>query len=235
MALTIRGEASTWSNTVGSQMSLACPASTAVGDTVLLLHADDFYTAAALTTPTGTAVSTWNLQHTYDGGSDLSHCKVWTGLVTTGGASTVIANSTNTDEERYAQIIVFGPNVAYDVAASSVVASSTSYVNPAVTAAGADDVLVNLAGVTVGGDINFTMAASMTALTERDGTGFATWRTAYEQLSASGSTGTRTHTASAARAGFVVTVAMKSTGAAAVTAQKAAPRNRARINRAYFW
>ena len=199
----------------GADMALTL-SSAQVGDTVVVLHADDFHTAAALTTPTGTAVSSYTLRHTVDGGTDDSHCKVWTGTVTTGGG-TVLEGTANTDHERYLGAWVLVGTVDFDTAASTEVdTTSTSHVAPSVTPTSGktDDLLICLFGTgPFDSAINYTMPGSMTARTERDCGTFCTFRGADEQLASDAATGTRTATASAAFQWFAVSVLMKSAGA----------------------
>lgn len=192
-------------------------AGTQVGDLVVVIAANDFYTAAQLTTPTGTAVSSWTLQHTMDGGTNDNHAKVWTGPVTTGGAQTVDTNWASTDEERFVAVFVISGGATYaDAASADTDTTSTNFVAPSVTpAAGStDSILLCLWGYATGDVINFTVPGSMTAYTEVDFTSFVTFRAASEVYTSSSATGTRTATGSAARDGFGVSVIVSGAGTA---------------------
>lgn len=192
-----------------------------VGDTVYVLHADNFHTAAELTTPTGTAVGGgWQLKHTLDGGTNDNHCKVWQGTVTTAGG-TVVEGTVNTDHERYLGAWVFAGTVSFDTAASTDSdATSTSHVAPSVTPASqTDDTLICLWGTLIN-SINYTIPASMIARTERDAATFGTYRGADEKLASAAATGTRTATASATDNWFAVSVLVATAGGAVVAPQR---------------
>jgi len=183
------------------------------GDTVVAIHADNFHTAAGLTTPTGTAVGGgWTLQHTLDGGSSDSHAKVWMGTVTTDGG-TVVEGTANTDHERYLGAWVLQGAVLYDTAASAETDSdSTTHVAPSVTptVGKTDDLLICLFGTGNGLSTNYTgMPGGMTARTERDASTFMTVRCADEQLASDAATGTRTATAADLRHCMTVSVLVK--------------------------
>ena len=218
-AIVFRGTASD-GQTNNVNISLTTPSSMQVGDLIVLVQADNFHTLSNLSTPTGTAASSWTEQTSarYDGGTDNMHCKVWTASATAAGAQSVNVNFALTDNERYGAIFVFG-NAAFDVGTSTAQASATSWAAGGVTTTGTDDYLIVSAGTLNSGgngNTNFTFPGGMTATTEFDVDIFATYRSGYEQLAASGSTGTRTISLSTAKPGFTVTVAAKSTDAAAV-------------------
>lgn len=205
-----RGEVSAWSNTSGSPLTLTLPVTTEVGDTVVLIHANNWHTLAALAAPTGTAVTDWvqKTDATYDGGTNANHCKVWVGTVTTGGASTVIANYASPsggDEERYAQALVFIGGAVYDVGASALQSANFNWVAASLSAAVAGSYLAIACG-TPGTATNYTFPDAMIPLTERDTGGINTYRTAIEPLAAAGATGTRAISSSASIEGFIVRI-----------------------------
>lgn len=227
MAITVLEQQDAMSNSVALGFTLA--AGSAVGDLLMLIQTNNFYTLANLTTPTGTAASTWTLQGSMDLGSNTFHAKVWTAPVTTGGAQTVTVNSTTSDEERYAGVWRFPSGTTFDVAAfvPSVQATSTSHVAPAVTTTGTDDHLVCLFE-SANGDTNYTaFTGSLTGYTERDIAGFVTARAAAEQLVAAGATGTRTATSANSRTYVALSVAVKSS---AVASGARVPRRRPALN-----
>src|SRR6266498_854963 len=195
-----------------------------VGDVVVILHADNFHTAAEMTTPTGTAVGGgWTLKHTLDGGASDNHAKVWMGTVTTAGG-TAVEGTANTDHERYLGAWVVPGTVLFDTAASTDSdATSVTHVAPTVTptVGQLDDLLICLFG-TQNVDVNYTMPGSMTARTERD-TGFATYRGADEQLTSGAATGTRTATASVTDTWFAVSVLVQSITAASAPMARRGP------------
>jgi len=183
-------------------------------DKLVFIHASNFYVAANMTAPTGTAGTAWTLQHTADAGTDLGHTKVWTSDVALPGARTVITNSVDVDNERYAALFVLtGAASGIDGVASTVNgASSTSIVAPTVTPTSgqADDLLICFfgPGIQAGtGAVNLTMPTSMVAYTERD----TNWtgRVGSEMLTSAVPTGTRTATSSAAATYQTVSVLIK--------------------------
>jgi hypothetical protein len=192
VTITIREEQDAGNNT--SQITFTLGAGTLTTDTLVLFHSDNFYTAADLLTPTGTAASTWTLRLTRDNGTNEHHIKVWTAPVTTGGASTVVTNSTNVDNERYAAVFVLQSSPEFDTAAGAGDTSgSPNYVAPSVTpTAGKTDDLLLCGWAT--GLTTFSMPGGMTAYTERDVGGAASYIVASEQLVSDAATGTRTAT-----------------------------------------
>lgn len=220
MAITIRQELDAASQTTA--ITLTTAAGMLTTDTLLLVQANDYYTAANLLTPTGTAGTSWTLQHTADGGSNLAHAKVWTSNVAAAGAQTVIANATLNDDEHYAALFVLtGAASGIDgVASTPNAAASLSHVAPTVTPTSgrADDLLVCLfaTGIAGTGAVNYTMPGSMIAYTEQDVGGVSTFRAGSEQLASASATGTRTATSSTSLAYLALSVLTKSTAAAAV-------------------
>jgi hypothetical protein len=219
VAITIREEQDDGRNDVGIEFTLG--AGTLVGDTVLLVQSDFFYTLVDLLPPSGTAVASW-VEKTgsgipLDGGTNDNHARVWLGTVTTGGAQTVIVNSTNADNERYATVFVFVGAVEFDGAAGTEVdTTSTSHVAPSLTptAGQTDDQLVCLWG-TAAAVTNYTPPGGMTAYTERDIGGINTHRAASEQLASDAATGTRTATSSANAEWYALSVLVKAGAAGA--------------------
>lgn len=207
-------------------------------DKLVVFHSSDWYTAANLLAPGGTAGTAWSLAATVDNGTNAAHTKVWTSDVAAAGARTVIINSTSSDEERFAGLFVLaGAASGIDgVASTGSGASSTSIVAPTVTPTSGqpDDLLICLfaPGIVTGtGAVDLTMPGGMVAYTERDvGTTF-TARLGSEQLSSAAATGTRTATASAAKTYMSLSVLIKSASAGAVAIpgqpQSYVPRRRA--------
>ena len=131
MAITIREQLDGASNSADITLSLG--AGTAIGDLLVAFSADDFYTAAEITTPLTSQPVTWTLHHTVDGGSNDNHCKVWTGAVTVAGAQNVVfSNATHLDHERFGAVFVLSTSgVSFDTVASTETdATSVSHVAP---------------------------------------------------------------------------------------------------------
>lgn len=200
MAITIREEQDGFSSDAGNQSFTLTTAQ--IGDLVLLVQADNFFTLANLITPTGTAVTTWTERTgtgvPVDGGTNDHHARVWTGVVTTAGG-TAIANRTDTQDEGYAAFFVLANAVFDGTAGTESDSASTSHVAPSLTPTPGktDDLLVCLVGAGNAADFNYTFPGGMTAYTERELVNVITYRVASEQLAADTATGTRTATASA--------------------------------------
>jgi hypothetical protein len=203
MAITIREEQDASSNSAA--LSFTTGAGMLTTDKLVLVQANDFYTTASMTTPTGTAGTSWTLQTTVDGGGNAVHTKVWTSDVAAAGAQTVVVNNTTTDEERYAALFVLtGAASGIDgVASTASGTASTSHVAPSVTPTSgqSDDLLICLFCSPVvaafGTAPTYTMPGGMTAYTEQNVGTYITYRAASQILSSSGATGAKTATASA--------------------------------------
>lgn len=198
-----------FSETAGTPLTLTAAQ---VDDTVVVIHADDYYAASDLLAPGGTAVSTWTLKHTLDGGTNDNHCKVWVGRVTTAGG-TVTEGTNNTTHERYFGVWVLAGAVDFKTAASTDSdATSTSHVAPSVTPSTGktNDLLICLFGTAPNSATNYTsMPGGMTARTERDAGVFCTFRAADQKLASDSASGTRTATSSATVEWFAVSVLME--------------------------
>lgn len=209
MALTVAEQQTAASNTGAITFTLA--AGSAVGDLLVVIFANDFDTLADLTTPTGTAATTWTLRDSFDGGSNLSHIKTFTAPVTTAGAQTVVCTATNANNEHGA-VLVRIPGAVYDTSGHNNGATSTSHVAPSLTPSSNDAIYVCLwTGNDAGGGIyNYTYPASpFVAGTERDLDTFSTFGFGYEPITSGAATGTRTATASVTHAWCAAAVMVK--------------------------
>jgi hypothetical protein len=217
--LTVAEQQSIASNTAALSFTLA--AGSAVGDLLVLIHANDWYAATNLTTPTGTAASTWTLQDTFDGGTNQSHIKIWTAPVTTAGAQTVLPNGTTTDEERGAGLWRI-PNAVFDVANHANGAGSVSHVAPSLTPASTDEIYCCIWTNNTGSGnavYNYTYpGGAFVGLTERDVATFATFGWGYEPITSGVATGTRTATASVSGQAWCAAAVLVKAGAAAAAA-----------------
>lgn len=222
MAITIREEQDTSSGSAA--LSFTTGAGLLTTDKLVVIHANDFYTAATLTAPTGTAGSSWTLGLTVDAGSSLPHIKVWTSDVAAAGAKTVVLNSVNVDDEHYGALFVLtGAASGLDGSAGTANGTaSTAHVAPTVTPTSgqADDLLICMFLGPLGatGALNYTMPGGMTAYTEQDVGSFITFRCGSEQLASAAATGTRTATASVSSSFQTASVLVKSASAAAAAA-----------------
>jgi hypothetical protein len=205
----VRGAAGTGSTgSAGTTLTVSTPASMAIGDTVILWQGNNFYTAANLGTPTGTAVTTWteHVAARYDGGTNANHHKVWVGTATAAGVQTVIAAVGSQDEEKGIQILVLSGACVIEDASSEAEPSSSSWTANGATPTSAASLLVIVCTSQAGSSANFGFPGTMTALAEQDWT-FYTHRTGYQFLSAAGASGTRTITADS-KAGVILNLAI---------------------------
>lgn len=219
VGLAVAEQQSIASNTAALSFTLA--AGSAVGDLLVLIHANDWYAATNLTTPTGTAASTWTLQDTFDGGTSQSHIKIWTAPVTTAGAQTVLPNGSTTDEERGAALWRI-PNAVFDVANHANGAASASHVAPSLTPASTDEIYCCLWTNNQGASnatYNYTYpGGAFVGLTERDVSTIATFGFGYEPITSGVATGTRTATASTAGQAWCAAAVLVKAGAVAAAA-----------------
>lgn len=176
-----------------------------VGDSMVLVHANDHYTAAHLLEPTD-AGGSWTLVETVDQGTDSGHIKVWVRTVTSAGIQTVTLNQGNglgaeNDSCQFGWLAVIkGGFMDVEDTAGGGGVNQTSMVAPSVTATSANTLLLCV-WVTSSGLTNFSgFPTGMFAETEMDCGTFATSVLAREHLwDAAGATGTRTITSSTAR------------------------------------
>lgn len=179
-----------------------------IGDTVIVVHGNNFYTAANLNSPTGTAVGGgWTLKNTLDGGTNDGHIKVWKGTITN-ASGTIVEGTGFADEERYFSYWVFpGYCDVDDFAGTDSDTSSASHVAPSVTPdAGSYDFLICVTG-NISANRNYTgTPTGMTAAGTEVDTGFGTWQSWYETLNSDSATGTRTATSSGSDAWLAVSI-----------------------------
>lgn len=224
MAITIREQQQFMSNGSGVQAAWTLGAGTTIGDLAVVIHGDDYYTAAALTSPGGTAVSSWGTaKYTFDGGSNLGHVKVWAAPVTTGGTSTVTTTSTNSDNERVAAVFILydtGNTVTFDAALGQAVASGLSADAPSVTPATAADLLLCLWMIGGGGGTSttYTVPGTMTPYAGLDQAGQGSARFAYQLLASGAATGVRTATLTPAQVNTTVSVLLQTSSSAGIPA-----------------
>jgi hypothetical protein len=83
------------------------PTATQVGDFVVVVHSNDFYTLAAMPTPTATGSPTLTNIVDADGGTNQGHIRCWWYRANTGGAQTVSVTETGAhDEEKFMAVYV---------------------------------------------------------------------------------------------------------------------------------
>lgn len=223
MAIAIRSI--TTNTNSGSSTTIAVttsesPSATQVGDLVIVVHANDYFTLADMPTPTATGSPTLTSIVNADAGSLTAHIKTWYYYANTAGAQTVsVTESGLADEEKSLAVYVLSGAAASSpidgTPASNVNASAvTSQVCNAVTTTNADSYVITAIGS--GGGAASSAYAPPGDITEQYDirVGGGSWCGGIKQLSASGSTGTFTWTATGASPYAAVTFAIKTASAA---------------------
>lgn len=218
MAIAIRGTTPLTATSVVPAVSLTLTSTRQpqAGDLLLIVHFNDFFTLANMPTPT-VAGSTTGVNAvsggSADAGSNLAHIKSYTYAVASTGDLTVAVTETGTaDEEKALAVYVLSgadTTTPVDGAAGASGTASTSHVAPAVSPAAADSMLfchANTGGGASGGA--YTQPGGMTETYDTVFGGMS-FGGANLQLSASGSTGTETFTATNSTAWAALSVAIK--------------------------
>ncbi|MFI6732111.1 hypothetical protein ACIBI9_04190 [Nonomuraea sp. NPDC050451] len=185
----------------GANASVSTAAGTQVGDLLVAAFGNNYFDGANMAAPTGTA-GTWTPKAYGDAGVNTAHLRIYTRSVTSGGAQTVTISPVSS-EEVYLFVYVIRDWITVDDATASASATqTTSPVAPSATAIGADDLLLCFwqTGAPHGGPTFTAAPGGMTNLLQvADPVGpFSRLGTARQVLAASGATGSRTATISAA-------------------------------------
>ncbi|MEU4578931.1 hypothetical protein [Nonomuraea sp. NPDC023979] len=188
-----------------------------VGDTLLIIHCNDFYAFANMATPTVLPGSPAVLpvpDGAADAGDAGAHIRSYTATVATAGAQTVSVTETgDANEEKALTVYVLaGADAAnpVDDAAGVFGTSATPQPAPAVVPSTADALLI--CHVNSGGGAStasYTTPAPMVEQYEIH-VGGLSGVGASEQLAAAGDTGTRTFTAASSVAWAAVSIAIRS-------------------------
>lgn len=223
MAISVRQFLSSGSNTAA--LSAALGSSTAIGDTVYVIHLDNFYTAAGLTAPTSANLTFVQQGTTIDFGTNKGHLKVWAAPVTVGGAQTVAANSTNIDQERvmFTFVLTNALTTADVVGNGGSASGATALSIPAISPVGTTDLLIAVWGAIYTSAVGVTLTGFTAGLTQQGATidpssaHFHYAACATKTLAASGTTGAQQCTASVSTTnGWTgVLIAVKESGGAA--------------------
>ncbi|WP_157253193.1 hypothetical protein [Nonomuraea typhae] len=173
-------------------------AGTAVGDTLVIVYASDFFALATMPEATSSA-GTLSAVRTIDIGTNLGHIKTYTCAVTSGGSHTVTIPA-------HSGCDIFGVVLRLSTAATvdahdgqiDPTESTTSHVAPSVTTTGADRLLV---ACWLGTNVNtgwssppYTAPGSMTDRAQPNSSPFSGLLVATQEIAAAGATGTRTAT-----------------------------------------
>lgn len=192
--------------TSGTPSTVVTGAGTQVDDVLVTFHGSDYYTAAAMGTPTGTS-GTWTHQATGDMGTNNSHIKVWTRPVTVAGAQTVTTSPQ--DEECWNITYVIAGADTTDPSDDAQGGNGTASVNhaaPSVSPSTSDALLICAVLSELFRLGNYTGPSGMTKQTEDDN--MSTLATATQDLTSSGATGAKTFTFDSAFGWCAVSIAI---------------------------
>lgn len=170
-------------------------AGTLATDLLVTWHFADFYAASLMVAPTGTSGSGWTLQATGDAGTNDVHVKVWTKLAAA-GSQTIICNQVSDACVWNITYVVRGQGASpIDGAAGNQGTTNVlAHAAPAVSPVQADDLL--LCGAMANTAVNYTPPPGMSEDFDSDCGGNSTATTARQNLTSSGSTGSKIFTSS---------------------------------------
>ena len=191
----------------GATLSMNTPSAMAVGDFLVVAHFYDYNALADLTTPTGTAVTTWASQTTSGTTANQMHLKLWSGTATAAGVQTVVVNTATSDATHMPVLFVVdatGVTIAVVDVAQNTGNNTVSHVAPSITTTPLiDDRLICGAGESPFSGGAYSWPGSMTEQSDVVVGSNSVASTATEVLTANGSTGTRTATFSGTTEDFV--------------------------------
>lgn len=210
---------------VSQTIQVTTASTTAVGDVLVAIHANDYYAAAALGKPTSpSGVGTWtDIGSVVNAGTERPHMRAAWAVVTTAGARTVSATSTNDACHGLAVYVFRGADQTNPIDASGSAFNgttrTTSFTLTAISPTTADACLIAayLAGSGAFAQGNLGTPSGMTGHTEMDMT-YSTMAVNHQFLSASGSTGTRV--ASSTQSDYFAGMMIAVKGASASTTEK---------------
>jgi len=177
------------------------PTATQVGDFVVVVHSNDFYTLANMPTPTATGTPTLTNIVDADGGTNQGHIRCWWYRANTGGAQTVSVTETGAhDEEKFMAVYVLtgvdtgASPIDGTPATNSSSTQQTSQVCNSVTVTNADSYVIQaLAAGTGVAAPSYTPPGGTTKQYDQH-VGGGSHGGGVKQLSASGATGSFTWT-----------------------------------------
>lgn len=200
MAIAVRSVTVGTDTGASATVAATTPTTTQVGDLLVVGYSNDFYTLAAMGTPTctGSPTLTAVTSGTADGGSGEGHIKTYTAVANTAGANTVTVTETGTHDEEKAMVIYVltgaDTTTPVDAAANLVGTPINDNQNaPSASPATSDALLICFNNSGPSGNSAYGTPAPMTEQYEIH-VGGMSGVGATEQLAASGATGVRTFT-----------------------------------------
>lgn len=204
------------------------PSATAIGDLVVVIHGNDFYALSNMPTPTATGSPTVSAvtNGSADAGANQAHVKAYTYVANTAGAQIISVTETGTADEEKVLVayVLSGADTTTPIdggssgaAGSFNTTAANPQVAPAVTPSGTDALLIchinTGAGDTAGpysspGGMSETYDSAITNLA---------YTGATQQLSASGSTGTKSFPSTVSARYASLSLAIKTAGGSGAT------------------
>ena len=221
MAIAIRGTTPGTTSGTGDPTSLTLNAARQpqANDVLIIIHSNDFYDLTNIPTPTvgGSTTGVQAIVNADDGASQ-AHAKSFYYVAGSTGDLTVAVDETGSaDEEKMLVVYVLsGVDTANPIVASAAGTNGSvmSHVCPAVTAANNDDYLICHLATGPFNSGAWTAPGTMAEQYDITVGGSAGGGTgAVQQLSASGSTGTRTFTSANLCRSAAISIAVKTSGA----------------------
>lgn len=190
------------------------PAATQVGDVVIVIHGNDFYTAATMGTPSATGAPTMNAiaDAVADGGVNNAHVRAYWYIANTPGAQTIQVTETGSADEDKVLVayVLAGADSTnpIDDAANTAAASATNQPAPAVSPVSSDAfVIIHNNSGTGAAAASYASPGDVTEQYEHHAGGMSGVG-ATKQLAAPGNTGTFLFVASSSVAWAAVTLAI---------------------------
>lgn len=201
MAIAVRSVTVGTNDGSSATVSATTPSTTQVGDLLVIAHSNDFYTLAAMPSPTCTGSPTLAAitNGTADGGSNEGHIKTYTTVANTSGANTVTVTETGTHDEEKAMVVYVltgaDTTTPVDIAANSAPAGTSDVQdNPGVTTSTSDPLLICFNNSGPAANSAYGSPSSPFVEQYEIHVGGMSGVGGTEQLSASGATGVRTFT-----------------------------------------
>lgn len=188
-------------NSGAATITLNSGVGTQVDDLIVAFHTNNFFTAAGMVAPTGTA-GTWTLRETADFGTNNSHIKVWTRPVTVAGTQTTTVAPVSNEEFALTVFVLSGVDLItpVDTSANSTQPTGlTAHNAPSITTTVSNTLLTCAVVTRVLAKGTYAPPTGMTErsdvrLTTNGTDTFAVTTTATEDLPTPVTTGTRTFT-----------------------------------------
>jgi hypothetical protein len=205
------------------------------GDELIIIHGNDFYTAATMPTPTvGGSTTGVNAIVTADGGSNFAHAKAYRYTVPSTGDLAISVTETGTADEEKCLIayVLSGADTStvIDVSAASFNSTGSgdnSPVAPSVAPSSSTGYLICHTNSGGGANVaSYTPPSGMTEVYDQSAGGFMGCSGAVLQLAASGATGTKTFTGASVATWATLSIVVLTGSASSTYVRVPSPRPR---------